>query len=86
MANYQFEAKLRNRAEEFVRALRTAGIDGVIVEDSFREYAVRVSVSKRGKHFGTAVVYYSPKSDSFSLKTHELKDRSIAPLLQQCWD
>lgn len=85
MVKYQFEGKLRNRAEEFMRALKAAGIEGVIVEDSFRKYAVKVSVS-RDKFLGAAVLYYSPKSDSFSLKTHELKDRSMALLLQECWD
>lgn len=82
---YQFENKLRGRAEEFLEALRSARIDGAIVEDSFREYAVKVSVSKEGKPFGTVVLYYSPKSDTFSMKTRELKDKSIVPALERCW-
>lgn len=85
MGAYQFEARLRSRASEFIRAMKAAGIGGVVVEDSMREYCVKVSVSTEEKDFGAAALYYSPKSDSFSMKTHELKDKSIAPLLDECW-
>ncbi|HEY3136844.1 MAG TPA: RNase H family protein, partial [Blastocatellia bacterium] len=35
--------------------------------------------------FGTAVLYYKPTADSFSMRIHELKDKSIAPLLEEHW-
>ena len=85
MDNYQFETRLRTRAVEFIRALRSAGIEGSIVEDSVREYSIKISISRNGQDLGSAVLYYSPKSDSFSIKTHELRDKSIAPALERCW-
>ena len=65
--------------------MKGAGIDGSIVEDSIREYAVKVSVARAGQVFGMVAVYYSAKSDSFSMKTNELKDKSIVPVLEACW-
>ncbi|HSQ19614.1 MAG TPA: RNase H family protein [Blastocatellia bacterium] len=85
MGKYQYEGKLRSCAAQFIRALRKDEIDGAITEDSIREYSIGVSISSNGKDFGKAIVYYSPRSDSFSVKTHELKDKSIATRLADCW-
>ncbi|MGA9772172.1 MAG: RNase H family protein [Blastocatellia bacterium] len=81
----KFEAKLRARAEAFIRAAKRANIAGAIVENSFSDYMVKVSITTEGREFGNATIYYSPKTNSFSLKTHELKDGSIAPQLEACW-
>ncbi|HKS41541.1 MAG TPA: RNase H family protein [Blastocatellia bacterium] len=81
----KFEGKLRARAEEFICAANRAGIAGAIVEDSFRDYMVKISITTEGCEFGNATLYYSPKTNSFSLKTHELKNRSIASQLEECW-
>ncbi|MFY9556090.1 MAG: RNase H family protein, partial [Blastocatellia bacterium] len=81
----QFEDKLRSRAEQFVKALQRSGIDAAIVENSFRQYSVKVSVSTAATNLGMVVISYSPKSDSFSMKNHELKDKSLSPGLQAAW-
>lgn len=85
MAKLQFEDKLRIRAEEFVGSLKRAGIEAAIIDKSFRQYAVKISVHSSGEDSGRAVLYYSPKSDSFSLKLHEMTDRSIASVLEELW-
>jgi viroplasmin and RNaseH domain-containing protein len=82
---WKFEAQLRARAEAFIRAARHAKIAGVIIEDSFRDYTVKVSISTGGEEFGNVNLYYSSKTNSFSLKTHEMKNRSIALQLEECW-
>ena len=81
----KFEAKLRARAERFTGDAKRAKIDVAIVEDSFRDYMVKISIASEGREFGNATIYYSPKTNSFSLKTHELKNKSIAPQLEECW-
>lgn len=86
MAKYRFEDKLRHRAEEFIAALERAGLEGTILEDSFREYSVKVSVLSKATDLGPGVLYYKPKADSFSFSTRELKDKSIVPLLEDCWN
>lgn len=86
MSDLQFKSKLQDRATEFIQRLERAGIDSAIVEDSFRKYSVKISIHPKGRDAGAAVLYYSPKSDSFSLKLHEITDRSIAPLLEEVWN
>jgi viroplasmin and RNaseH domain-containing protein len=83
---YRHEGELRQRAERFIEALAQAGIEAAIIPGSFREYSVKVAISRRGHSFGPAIIYYRPKKDSFTMRTHELKDVSIAPELQACWD
>lgn len=83
---YKFEDELRERAGRFVEALTEAGIEAAIVPGSFRDYTVKVSVSRSGHAFGHVNLYYSPKKDQFSLKAHELRDKTIVPDLQACWD
>lgn len=81
----KFEGKLRARADALILAAKRANIVGAIAEDSFRDYMVKISITSDGEEFGNATLYYSPKADSFSLKTHELKNNSIARRLEECW-
>lgn len=85
MSELQFKGRLQDRAEQFIQTLTRAGIDAAIVEDSFRQYSVKISIHPNGRDAGVAVLYYSPKSDSFSLKLHEMADRSIGPSLEDLW-
>jgi ribonuclease HI len=86
MMAFKFEDELRERAERFIAVLNEAGIEATIVPASFRDYMVKVSVSRAGRVFGHVNLYYSPKKDLFSLRTHELRDKAIVPDLQACWD
>jgi len=83
---HRHEGDLRQRAERFVEALAQVGIEAAIIPGSFREYSVKLAISRREHSFGPATIYYRPKKDSFTMRTHELKDVSIAPELQACWD
>jgi ribonuclease HI len=82
---YLFEEKLRARANAFIAALKDAGIRGAIIEDSFRDYTVKVDLSSEGRDHGHVNLYYSPKSNTFSLKTHELSNKSLVPQLEAGW-
>lgn len=85
MAKLQYENQLRSRAGDFIASLKRAGIEASIIENSFQQYAVKVSVHLNDKDCGRAVLYYSPKSNSYSLKLHEMNDQSFAPLLERAW-
>ena len=85
VTEYQFEHRLRGRAEQFISELKRGGLRGAIIENSFRTYSVKVSVSRDEKDVGAVVVYYKPKSDTFSMSVHELRDRSVAGLVEDCW-
>ena len=86
MANLRFEDQLRSRAEEFIGSLERAGIEASIIDNSFQQYAVKVSIHRNGKDCGRAILYYSPKSDSFTLKLNEITDRSIVTVLEEVWN
>ena len=45
-----------------------------------------MSVQRAGQCFGHVNLYYSPKKDQFSLRTHELEDQVVIPDLEACWD
>ena len=82
---YKCQDELLKTAGEFIRLLSQYEITAAIVEDSFRDYTVKVSVSIGDETFGNVNLYYSPKKDIYSLRTHELLDKSIIPKLEECW-
>lgn len=82
---YLFETELREEAEKYIKTLGVAGIQGRIAPDGFRDYLVKLSISVGQKSFGNINLYYSPNKKSFSLKTHELKEKSIIPELETAW-
>jgi ribonuclease H-related protein len=82
---YLFEDKLRARARTFIAALDGCGIQGAIIADSFRDYTVKVAISLSGRDYGKVNLYFSPKANAFSLKTHELNNPSIVAQLEACW-
>lgn len=85
MAKFKYEEKLRARANELIEALRSSNVQSEILEDSIREYSIKVFVLHPSSP-ETALIYYRPTSDSFSLGTHELKDKSIIPILEKAWN
>jgi len=83
---YRYEGELRQCAERFIESLAQVGIEGTIMADSLREYSVKVAISRGERSFGPAIIYYSPKKGNFTMRTHELKDASIASELEACWN
>lgn len=82
---YKFQDKLTRVSEDFIRLLKERGILASTGEDSFRDYTVKVSVSRDDESFGNVNLYYSPRRDSYSFRVHELRDKSIVPELEDCW-
>jgi ribonuclease H-related protein len=77
------EQELRERAEALVSVLLEQNIDAALDAGSFRDYQVKVALGSLGK----LVLYYSPKKQAHSYKTHELKRAPEATLaaIQRCW-
>jgi ribonuclease HI len=82
---YLFEVELQDQAEKFILALTADGISGSIAPDGFRDYLVKISITRGQKLFGHINIYYNPNKQSFSLKTHELGDKSIGPVIEAAW-
>jgi len=83
---YKFQDELLQTAGSLIKLLEEEGVLAVVVEDSFRDYTAKVSVSRNGKSFGNVNLYYSPKRDLYSIRMHELKDESVIPALEKCWN
>lgn len=79
---YKFESELRQKAEEFIQILLRAGIDVEPFPTMFRDYLVKIAVGRSGY----INIYYSDKNKSFSLKTHELREKSLTSPIEACWN
>ena len=82
---YKFQEQVRKRAEQFVDDLRATEFSAEILENSFRDYCVKVSISSRSKFIGNGIIYYSPKKDSYRMGTHEIEDQSYVSALEDVW-
>lgn len=82
---HKYQDELLQAAEELIQLLKYEGICAVVTQNSLRDYTIKVSISKDGRSFGNVNLYYSPKKDSYSFRMHELRDKSIAPELEKCW-
>jgi len=80
-----FENELRTQAQLLVRELADAGIQAEIAADSFRDYSVKISVSRESQPLGFVNLYYSPQKNRFSIRTHELRDEAAAQQVEACW-
>ncbi|GAB4511086.1 MAG: hypothetical protein OHK0046_08690 [Anaerolineae bacterium] len=78
---YKCEDQLRSRAESFIQTLLAADVQVASQPAMFRDYTVKLAV----KGGGYINIYYSPTKDTFSLKLHELGDKSLAPIIEFCW-
>ncbi len=82
---YLFETELREKAGKFINSLEADGIQGSVPLDGFRDFMVKINIAHGYKLYGNINLYYSPNKHSFSLKTHELIDKSIVPDIEDAW-
>jgi len=77
-----YEQELRAKAEQFIVAVERLDIGVTLKPVMFRDYMVKLEVATKGY----LQIFYSPRKASFSLKTHELRDKNCADRLQACWN
>lgn len=80
---YKNEAEVRAHAEQFITLLNRNGIEASIVEHAFRDYMGKLNIRQGDKAYGNVNVYYSPKKNTFTLKTHELRDPAIGAEIER---
>ncbi|QPC81536.1 hypothetical protein G4Y79_17835 [Phototrophicus methaneseepsis] len=81
-----YEDKLRDRGLLLVRQLKDAGIKSALLEDSFRDYLVKLQIAATdGSDAGKLNLYYSPKRKEYTLKTHEMKHKKLASQIESLW-
>ncbi|MGB7340997.1 MAG: RNase H family protein [Phototrophicaceae bacterium] len=80
---YPYEKLLRAKAELFINQMQSQlGYDAQIDPKSYREYSVGV---KLGDMSGKAVIYYSPKKQTYKLVNQGV-DKSISEMIMTVWD
>lgn len=77
----KYEDVLRERAEPFVRRLQKEGFAASLYGAS--DYMIKVSLIRNGQEHGPALIYYSPKRDSFSIKGHEMRTKDLFDIIEQ---
>ncbi len=77
MENSPYEPELRVKAKEFIGKLQH-GLSGELVEASFRQYLVKITISLNGNLLGTVTLYYAPTKKTFTLKNGALPDDVFA--------
>lgn len=82
---YKCEWELEEMAGRLVEVLAEAGMAAAIQPGSFRDYLVKVSISRAGRSLGQVSLYYSPKKNRFSLKTGELSEPGVVREVEVCW-
>jgi ribonuclease HI len=82
---YRYESELREEARRFAGQLSARGIEATIVDDSARDYTLKLAIARDGRACGLVSLYYSPTKDQFSLRTPELRDPSILADLEAGW-
>jgi ribonuclease HI len=85
MPDYKCQKEVRQRAVEFVNELNDSGFTAKLLEHSFRDYCVKISIEKSGKLCGDVLVYYKPSNATYTLGAHELKNKEIKPELDAIW-
>jgi ribonuclease H-related protein len=80
-----YEQQLRDKSENLVRELKTEGVEAAIEEDSFREFHVKISISKSGIQGGKVALYYKPSKKLFTLQLGELRRADWTELIDKCW-
>jgi len=72
---------LRDRVAPFVDGLEQEGYEASIF--GVQDHSIKVAITEEGRSIGPAVVYYKSSEDTFSIKGHEMRDRSHFDSIKQ---
>ncbi|OHD55922.1 MAG: hypothetical protein A2Y33_10680 [Spirochaetes bacterium GWF1_51_8] len=75
------EKELRARAEKYITELQSNSIGAVIIEDSFRDYMVKLSIGTMGE----VKIYYKPSKNTFSADFSGIKSKDDLAGLEDIW-
>ncbi len=73
--------KLEEAAKKITKKLSLKGINSEIIEDSYREYSVNLSIDDN-----IITLYYSPNRKEYKLKTDKLKSLSLEERITQIFN
>jgi ribonuclease HI len=79
---YKYEKQLKEKSSEFISGLCEKNLFADVVEDSLREYSVKILIRK----FGIVNLYYKPTQDTYSISIHEIKNKDKSSVIQKIWN
>lgn len=79
------KAAISVKAQQLIAFLPKT-ITANILDSDFRPYMGKLAVSSGGQPCGKAVIYWSPKKNSFSLSLSELRDLALHAALMSAFD
>ncbi len=85
MKSYLFEKEVKTKAVEFVEYLAKNNFSASLVEDSVRDYTIKISIFKSNEHIGYVSLYYKPTKDSYTLTTIELRKEFVEEI-ESLWN
>lgn len=83
---YLYEDEVRGRGGEFSLALKAAGFEASVEDDSARDYMIKIAVRRGGSPCGKIRIYYKPSKKKFTMDSTELTDKSVSDIIQSVWD
>lgn len=86
MTNYQYKNELITKSQEFADKLNRNNFIACVIDESLREYSVKISIGYEFNHLGYINLYYKPSKSSFSITFHELKDKSHLAKIEELWN
>ena len=86
MPPYPHEARLRSKAADFITILQQASYEAGIQDRSIREYSLKIAVVEAGKAIGSINLYYSPKRNEFTCRSHQITRKASAEQIDKLWN
>ncbi|MFH0736327.1 MAG: hypothetical protein V1773_17285 [bacterium] len=78
---YKYEKELKTKASEFVAYLKNNNIVSYILNESLREYNIKINVNNEDK----INIYYSPAKKRYSLVLLEMQNIGMKNLIEEKW-
>jgi len=69
---YKFSTEVENKAKEFIKFLSEKGFDSEIVENSYRDYSVKIFIAKENFSVGNVTLYFSPTKNKYTIVLIEI--------------
>ncbi len=79
---YKYEKELKTKASEFVDYLRKNNIDSYVINESLREYNIKISINNEDR----INLYYSPSKKRYSLVLIEMQNIGMKNIIEENWE
>jgi ribonuclease HI len=79
---YPYEKYLIEKSSELINKLSEKNILADIIDDSLREYSIKIKVND----FGTVNLYYKPTQNTYTITLQDIKNKDKSQQIQNFWN